>query len=312
MQPGPAGTKYQWRRHSTTRKQLCGPCGNYAEKHGGKLPALSDVEGEQEESEDEEEPATAPEQAAAPPTARQCTHCGSMQPGPAGTKYQWRRHSTTRKQLCGPCGNYADKHGGELPALSDTALQRMARGPDERAAAEAHQPQNKQQGKRKQQCQQAPAVDEEPPMSPARRHKQRRVAGSQGFLPGLRLQPAQPLHLPVPSQPQPQQVQAQPQEVEPQQAPQDLFARLLGAARQPAVAAAGLTPKLLASFWAVVDTTQSSQPSDRKVGWECPTASRRRCSLHARRRRPAVATPARLCPVPHSPRACRGMNFSCC
>ena len=282
LRPGPAGSRYFWQRHPTSKEQLCGPCWGYTRRHGGNLPALPDeeLEGGQEESEDEEEPAAAPEQAAAaPPTARQCTHCGALQPGRPCTSYTWRRHPTTRKQLCGPCGGYVDKHGGELPALSDTALQRMARGAEERAAAEAQQSQNKQLGKRKKQRQQAPAVDEEPPVSPARRPKQRRVGNNQGFLPGLPLQPAQPSNLPVPSQPQPQQVQAQPHQVEPQQTPEGLFAHLLRAARQPAVAAAGLTPKLLASFWAVVDTTRSSQPSDRKVGWQCPTASRRCCSI---------------------------------
>jgi hypothetical protein len=36
--PGPAGTSYRWRRHPDTRALLCGVCGRYADKHGGKLP----------------------------------------------------------------------------------------------------------------------------------------------------------------------------------------------------------------------------------------------------------------------------------
>ena len=291
-----------WHRHPATGEEwLCQPCFSEAraalqrQQRQAEKQRRQEVEREVGPEEDHSE-----EEAAIAAAVKQCTHCGALQAGPPGTSYTWRLHPTTRKQLCGPCGNYADKHGGELPALSDTALQRMTRGAEDAAAAEAQQPQNKQQGKRKKQHQQAPAVDEEPPVSPARRPKQRRVGDNQGFLPGLRLQPAQPLHPPVPSQPQLQQVQAQPQEVEPQQAPEGLFAHLLRAARQPAAAAAGLTPKLLASFWAVVDTTRSSQPSDRKVGWECPTASRRRCSLHARRwllPQPAHA----LCRIPLVP-----------
>ena len=50
--------------------------------------------------------------------AEQCTHCGSLQPGPPGGTY-WRQHPTSKEQLCGQCYGRASRYGGELPALSD-------------------------------------------------------------------------------------------------------------------------------------------------------------------------------------------------
>jgi hypothetical protein len=67
--------------------------------------------------------------------AKQCSHCGAQQAGPPGTTaYNWRRHPTSKAQLCGRCGRYADSHFGQLPPLTQ---HRQQQGED-------HQPDHQQ------------------------------------------------------------------------------------------------------------------------------------------------------------------------
>ena len=161
-----------WHRHPATGEEwLCHPC--YRKVHNAikRQQRQAEKQAQQEEKsevEPEGEEQSEEEEAAVAAAVKQCTHCGSLRPGPPGTSYSWRWHPTSKEQLCGPCCGYSDRHGGELPVVAWK----------EAAAAATNQPKKKQQGKRKQHGRQppaAPAVDEEPPVSP-RQHKQQRVA----------------------------------------------------------------------------------------------------------------------------------------
>jgi ribosomal protein S14 len=265
LQAGPTGT-YSWRRHPTTEASLCGPCRRYADKHGGELRPLTgkkqqqQQEEEQQEEEDQEEeeqqqvvPATAGQ------AAKQCSHCGSLQPGPTAT-YAWRRHPTTDAPLCGPCRRYADKHGGELRPLAGSDRSLHPTVPPPTAATKRQSP--RQAGKAagfRSGLGVGQATDAAKRQSTAGRHRAAgraaKPAGSSTLGRRQEEEEAQQEQQQTGARKRLRQshgalaAAAQLQPLQHQQVPADLLDVLLMAADQPAAAAVGLTAGLVVSFW---------------------------------------------------------------